>query len=167
MNVFWGFKFVMSSGVHSIIKRAIFLPAVLSCVITNPVVHAASFTKTMNVKLSVASVCALNVANMDFGTLTKVVGTETASSYVSVVCNQLSTVYLSFLPTFSVANTGRTSSLTSVAGDTINFSMQLRGYFGTLGAFQTGFTYIDGKLAATPGVKAGTYQSTETLYVIY
>ena len=157
----------MSSGVYSIIKKAIFLPAVLSCLIANPVAHAASVNKSMNVKLTVASVCNVNVVNMDFGTLTKVVGTETASSYVTVVCNQLSTVFLSFLPTFSVANTGRNSTLTSVAGDTINFSMQLRGYFGILNAFQTGFTYIDGKLAATPGVKSGIYQSTETLYVIY
>ena len=157
----------MSSGVYSIIKKAIFLPAVLLCVIANPVAHAASVNKSMNVKLTVASACALNVVNMDFGTLTKVVGTETASSYVTVVCNQLSTVFLSFLPTFSVANTSRNSTQTSVAGDTINFSMQLRGYFGTLGAFQTSLTYTDGKRAATPGVKSGIYQSTETLYVIY
>ena len=157
----------MSSGVYSIIKKAIFLPAVLLCVIANPVAHAASVNKSMNVKLTVASACALNVVNMDFGTLTKVVGTETASSYVTLVCNQLSTIFLSFLPTFSVANTGRNSTLTSVAGDTINFLMQLRGYFGTLGAFQTSLTYTDGKRAATPGVKSGIYQSTETLYVIY
>lgn len=139
----------------------------LTYLLASPVSHAANVKNTMNVKLQVNGACVLTVVNMDFGSLTQVMGTETASSYVTVVCNQLSTIYLSFLPTFSVANTSRNSTLTSGTGNKINFSMALQGYFGVLPAGATGYTYINGKLAATPGASAGIYQSTETLYVIY
>ncbi|MEO9168041.1 MAG: spore coat protein U domain-containing protein [Aestuariivirga sp.] len=148
-------------------KTAAILVAALLCLIASPAAHAARATNTMNVKLQVINGCALNVANMDFGIITQVTGTETAKSYVTVVCNRFAGVNLSFAPTYSVANTSRNSFLTSPAGGKINFSMVLEGSSGNLFSGQTGYTYIDGQLSATPGAAPGVYQSTETLYVLY
>lgn len=157
----------MKLGMNCNAKGAAILVAALSCSIANPAAHAASSTRSINVKMRVGAVCNLNVVNMDFGTVTQVTGTETASSYVTVICSQRSTIFLSFTPTFSVAGTTRNSTLVRAAGGTVNFSMALQGYTGTLNPGVTGFTYINGQLAATPGAAAGSYQSTETLWVNY
>ena len=157
----------MGSIGKGIYTKAVFLMTALSCSVLTAPTFAASASKSINIKLQVVAGCSISVVDMNFGVITQVTGTETASSYVAVICNPGATVLLSFQPTFSVANTTRNSTLTSVAGGKINFSMALRGYFGILGTGQTAYTYIDGKLVATPGAASGIYQSTETLYVIY
>ena len=157
----------MKLGLNRNANRAAILVAALLCQFASPQLQAASKTNSMNVKMQVGAVCNLNVVNMDFGTVTQVTGTETASSAVTVICSKRSTVFLSFTPTFSVAGTSRNSTLVSAAGGTVNFSMALQGYTGTLPAGVTGVTNIIGQLVATPGAAAGAYQSTETLWVNY
>lgn len=157
----------MKLGMNCKVKTAAILAVTLPCLFVTSAAHAARATSSMNVKMQVINGCALNVANMDFGIITHVTGTETAKSYVTVECNRFAGVNLSFAPTYSAANTSRNSTLTSAAGGKINFSMVLEGSSGNLFSGQTGYTYIDGQLAATPGAAPGVYQSTETLYVLY
>ena len=153
----------MKLGLHRKGKKAAILVAALSCLITCPDLHAANKSTSMNVKLTVAFGCALNVTDMDFGTVAQVTGTETATSTVTVNCSPGTLFLLSFKPTFSFADINRNSTLTRAGGGTVNFSMALQGFFG----FTSTSTTINGQLAATPGAVAGVYQSTETLYVIY
>ena len=153
----------MKLGANCNAKRAAILVAALSCLFACTELHAANKSTSMNVKLTVAYGCALNVTNMDFGTVPTVTGTETATSNVTVNCSPGTLFLLSFQPTFSFANISRNSTLTSIAGGTVNFSMALQGFFG----FTSTSTTINGQLAATPGAAPGVYQSTETLYVIY
>lgn len=156
----------MRPGIYNIAKKAVILVAVLPCLFDGPNAFAAKATNTMNIKAQVNGACVLSVADMNFGTVTQVTGTETASSYVTVVCSRGATVDLTFVSN-ALGNTTRNSTLVSPAGGTINFSMALQGSHGTLFAGQTGFTFINGKLFATPGAAAGVYSSVETLYVIY
>lgn len=135
----------------------------LSCLFAGGSAQAASKANTLNVKLTVAPTCALAVTDMNFGIVTQVLGTEKATSTVTVNCSTGTFLQLSFQPTFSVANTSKNSTLTSGTGAKINYTMALQGYWGYTG----GWTTINGQLAATPSVTAGIYKSVETLYVLY
>ena len=139
------------------------LATVLCCALGNISAHAANSTKSINVKLNVVSGCALNVTDMDFGSVTQVLGTETATSTVTVNCSPGVPFRLSFLPVFSRANTKKNSVLTDATGDHINFSMALKAWRGRTSRV----TQINGKLMATPNAAEGIYKSVETLYVIY
>ena len=157
----------MKPGLKQVVRIAAVSVAAFSRLFVCPNLWASSVNTSFPVSVTVNSKCALNVANMNFGTLATVKGTETASSYVSVVCTKGSTIFLSFTPVYSATNTTRNSTMTSAAGGKINFKMTLQGSFGILNGGQTGYTYIDGQLAATPGAVTGFYQSLETLYINY
>ena len=129
--------------------------------------NAASVVGTFkaSVVITPVSACVISVTNMDFGTLTAVTGTETATSNVQVRCPQGVFLTASFLST-GLATT-RNSAMTGPGGAKINFTMSLAGWFG-FGLGNTPLTtVITGKLAATPTPANGTYTSVETLYVIY
>jgi spore coat protein U-like protein len=157
----------MKLGMNCNAKRAAIMVAALLCLFMSGTAQAAKSTNTLNVKLQVIRGCALSIANMDFGTIAQVTGTETASSKVIVTCSRFASFQLSFAPVYSLANTSRNSTLVSPAGGKINFSMTLQSSTGTLFPRQSTSTNINGKLAATPGAASGNYQSTETLYVLY
>lgn len=98
---------------------------------------------------------------MDFGNITAVSGTETATSNVTVNCTPGALYLLSFSP--SSWTTTRSSSMSNLSSAKINFNMALGGTWGT----GSGTKVINGQLAATPGAPTGAYKSVETLYVIY
>jgi len=133
---------------------------------------AASTTGPLKASVIIgAGSCSITVTNMDFGTLTTVVGTETATANVAVRCPVGVRLMVAFLPIaynpVSNAASSRNSTLVDPFGNKINFSMALAGWYGT-GLGNTPLTtVITGKLAATPFPKPGIYQSTETLYVNY
>ena len=153
----------MKLGLNRNANRAAILVAALLCQFASPQLHAASKSNSMNVKLTVAFGCALNVTDMDFGNVAVVTGTETATSTVTVNCSPGTLFLLSFQPAFSFAGLNKNSTLIRAGGGTVNFSMALQGFFG----FTSTTTTINGQLAATPGAVAGVYKSIETLYVIY
>jgi spore coat protein U-like protein len=152
----------MSVFMRNVRMRAAATAVVLPCLFAGGQADAATFSKTMNVTITVTPACALSVTDMNFGILTQVVGTEKATSTVTVNCTQGTFLQLSFLPTFAVANTSRNSAMTNGVGSKVNFSMALQGWWGYTG----GWTTINGQLSATPGA-VGLYKSVETLYVIY
>lgn len=157
----------MKLGMNCNAKSAAILAVALPCLFMPCAAQAAKSTNTLNVKLQVIKGCAVDVANMDFGIVPQVTGTETASSIVTVTCSRFASFRLSFAPVYSLANTSRNSTLTSPAGGKINFSMTLQSSTGTLFPRQSTSTFINGQLAATPGAAPGVYQSTETLWVNY
>ena len=125
---------------------------------------AVSTTTPLSLSVKIAPGCTISVTDMNFGTRTTVVGTETATSNVTVVCSGATLVYLSFTPVFSVAGTTKSSALTNPAGDKINFTMTQSGYVG-FGSNLIGT--LTGKLAATPNPPPGIYKSVETIYINY
>ena len=136
------------------------------CGLTAEASAASSTAGTLKASVIIGTgACTITVTNMDFGTLTAVTGTETATSNVQVRCPQGVFLTASFLST-GLATT-RNSAMTGPGGAKINFTMSLAGWFG-FGLGNTPLTtVITGKLAATPTPANGTYSSVETLYVIY
>jgi hypothetical protein len=122
-------------------------------------------TTALNLKTSVNIVtptsCAITASDMNFGTMSQVLGTETATSTVDVHCPTGTFFILSFSTT-ALATT-KNSTLVNAANNKINFSMALASFFG----FTAGTTTITGTLANTPNVPQGIYKSVETINVIY
>ena len=153
----------MKPGLKQVVRIAAVSVAAFSRLFVCPNLWASSVNTSFPVSVTVNSTCALNVANMNFGTVAQVTGTEKATSAVTVNCSPGTLFLLSFKPTFSFADINRNSTLTRAGGGTINFSMALQGFFG----FTSTSTTINGQLAATPGAANGFYQSLETLYINY
>ncbi len=142
------------------------------CGLTAEASAASSTAGTLKASVIIGTgACTITVTNMDFGTLTTVLGTETATANVAVRCPPGVRLMAAFLPIaynpVSNAASSRNSTLFDPLGNKINFSMALAGWYGT-GLGNTPLTtVITGKLAATPNPPPGTYKSTETLYVNY
>lgn len=117
--------------------------------------------QTLNIAVTINYGCSLAVSDMDFGTITAVTGSETATSNVTVNCTPGAFYLLSFSP--SSWTTTRSSAMSNPSSAKINFKMSLSGIWG----IGSGTTAINGQLAATPGAPTGAYKSVETLYVIY
>ena len=141
-----------------------FIAAVLAAALLEGHAEAASVAGSLNLSVKILPGCTISVTNMDFGTRATLLGTETASATVTVVCSASTLVYLSFTPSFSVAGTTKSSALTNPAGDKINFTMTQSGYVG-FGSNLIGT--LTGKLAATPNPPPGIYKSVETIYINY
>jgi spore coat protein U-like protein len=122
---------------------------------------AAAQKQTLNIAVTINYGCSLAVSDMDFGTITTVTGSETATSNVTVNCTPGALYLLSFSP--SSWTTTRSSAMSNPSSAKINFNMALSGIWGV----GSGTTAINGQLAATPGAQTGAYKSVETLYVIY
>lgn len=125
------------------------------------VAHSAAQKQTLNIAITVNYGCSLSVSDMDFGTINKVTGSETATANVTVNCTPGALYLLSFAP--STWTTTRSSAMSNPSNAKINFNMALNSIWG----IGSGATSINGQLAATPGAQTGAYKSVETLYVIY
>lgn len=142
-----------SVGVASIALAASFLTAQEA--------RAAAQSKTLKISVTINYGCNLAVSDMDFGTITAVTGSETATSTVTVNCTPGALYLLSFSP--SSWTTTRASMMSNPSSAKINFNMALNGIWG----IGSGTATINGQLAATPSAQTGAYKSVETLYVIY
>ena len=123
--------------------------------------YAAAQKQTLNIAVTINYGCSLAVSDMDFGTISAVTGSETATSTVTVNCTPGALYLLSFSP--SSWTTTRTSAMSNPSSAKINFNMALSSIWG----IGSGTSSINGQLAATPGAQTGAYKSVETLYVIY
>ena len=124
---------------------------------------AATASGTFNVQVTIVKACAVSATAVNFGNLSTVLGTETANSTVSVICNPGTAYSLSFVS----GSAGLTAT-----GNLVN------------GASTIGATYDLGTAAAASGTGSGTdtlkvglnaasypatglYQATQTVYVNY
>lgn len=122
---------------------------------------AAAQKQSLNIAVTINYGCSISVSDMNFGTITSVTGSETASSNVAVNCTPGALYLLSFAP--SSWTTTRASAMSNPSSAKINFTMALSSIWG----IGSGASSINGQLAATPGAPTGAYKSVETLYVIY
>lgn len=140
---------------------SISLIALATSLCSAQVASAAAQKQTLNIAVTINYGCSLSVSDMDFGTITSVTGSETATSNVTVNCTPGALYLLSFSP--STWTTTRASAMSNPSSAKINFNMALSSIWG----IGSGTSQINGQLAATPGAPTGVYKSVETLYVIY
>jgi spore coat protein U-like protein len=124
------------------------------------------------VKVVVNANCIVVANDVDFGTITQVAGTETASGTVSVRCSKSTPFTLSLSPTAAVTTaTGTLAGAIAGNTDTVAYSVTLSGSSGTgagMGVAQAVAFNINGALtAAAPTLTPDTYSAARTLYVNY
>jgi spore coat protein U-like protein len=152
------------------ITKIIAAAAVAASVI--PAAQAAQVSDAFDVKIKVNAVCFVTAGDVDFGTVTEVVGTETASGAVSVRCSKNTPFSISFAAA-SAATTasGDMAGVTAGNTDTVPYSLTLSGTSGTgagLGVPNAQSFTINGSLtAAVPALTPDDYAHARTLYVNY
>ena len=129
---------------------------------------AASASGNFNVQVKINTACTVAATAMDFGTLSTVVGTETAASNVSVTCNKGTAYGLSFTNVAVVAAATTTAAIILNNGaNVIPASLKVTGGATGTATGGTDAGVVTGTLTATAYPAAGTYSNTQTLYVIY
>jgi spore coat protein U-like protein len=151
------------------ISLAIAAAALIS---TSSSVFAAQANDGFQVKVVVNANCIVVANDVDFGTVTQVAGTETASGTVSVRCSKNTPFTLSLSPTAAVTSaTGTLAGAIAGNTDTVAYSVTLSGSSGTgagMGVPQALAFTINGALTtATPTLTPDTYTAARTLYVNY
>lgn len=131
--------------------------------------HAASSTGSFRVRLIARAKCTVSVTAMNFGTITRVTGSETATSTATVSCNRNTFYALSLgLPAVrTIANAIGSAALTLRNGtNTIAATLTVRNarQQATGG---NDITQIGGRLTAQAAPAPGVYQATQAFYVIY
>jgi spore coat protein U-like protein len=124
------------------------------------------------VSMSITGTCTVTVADVDFGSLEQVLGTEVINSSVSVLCSKGLPFRLTFSPT---ANTGSTAANLIPVGpgnpDRIPFRVTRVGPATGIGKGTTASDVISVALrtnltaARTP--RPGTYVRARTIYINY
>ncbi len=128
---------------------------------TNPqIATAATSTFSFTTQINVTANCSVNVTSMNFGNITAVTGTETASSVATVKCNLGIPYSVSFRP--AAVLTAGTGTLTGPGGN-ISFFVSLATSAGTGSGTHT----LNGKLTASPITTQGLYQNNFLIYVNY
>jgi spore coat protein U-like protein len=132
---------------------------------------AAQKSDPFQVKLNVNSICRVAAPDMNFGTVAQVTGTETASTQISVWCNNGVLFLVSFSSTALVSAVNSTL-IGQTAGNTVTIPFQINktGFFGigTGHAPANAINFpVTGTLTATPGAVPDTYTRQLTAYVIY
>ena len=147
-------------------RKIILAAAVLAAGATSAI--AASSSGNFNVQVKIATACTVGATAMDFGTLNTVVGTETATSNVSVTCNKGTAYGLSFtnVATILAATTTAAINLNNGA-NVIPASLKVTAGATFIATGGTDAGTVTGTLTATAYPAAGTYANTQTLYVIY
>jgi spore coat protein U-like protein len=124
---------------------------------------AATASGTFNVQVTIVKACAVSATAVNFGTLSTVVGTETANSTVTVTCNPGTAYSLSFV--------SGSAGLTA-AGNLVNGANNIGASYdlGTAAAASgtgSGTDALKVSLSAASYPATGLYQATQTVYVNY
>ena len=129
---------------------------------------AASANTSFNVKVQIAASCTVSATAMDFGTISTVVGTETATSTVNVTCNKGTAYGLSFTNVATIAAATTTAAINLNNGaNVIPATVKVTSGGAGIGTGLALPGLLTGTLTATPNPATGTYSNTQTLYVIY
>lgn len=121
---------------------------------------AATQTLTLTTSINVVQTCAINASAMNFGNVTKVLGTETATSTVAVTCSAGTPYSVSFR-----AGSVLTSGFGNLAGPGGN--VQVFVSLATTAGTGTGSHVMNGKLTASAITTQGLYQNNFLIYVNY
>ncbi|MDE2445084.1 MAG: spore coat protein U domain-containing protein [Alphaproteobacteria bacterium] len=124
---------------------------------------AATRSRTFNTRVRIVKSCRISATPVNFGNLSTVLGTETATSTVSVICNVGTTYRLSF--TAAAGTLTKTSNLVNGA-NTIRANFSL-GTAAAAAGTGSGTKSIMVGLAAKPFPVPGLYQVTQTVYIVY
>jgi len=130
---------------------------------------AASSSGTFNVQVKIAAACTISATAMNFGTVTgSVLGSETASSTVSVGCNKGTTYNVSFSALSTLGTPLTTASINLNNGVNV-IPAGLTISAGSTGTATGGVdsATVSGLLTATANPTPGTYSNTQTIYVVY
>ncbi len=129
---------------------------------------ALSASGNFNVQVKIATACTVGATAMDFGSLNTVVGTENATSNVSVTCNKGTAYGLSFTNVATIALATTTAAINLNNGlNVIPASLKVSSGATGVATGGTDVGLVTGTLTATAYPTAGTYSNTQTLYVIY
>jgi spore coat protein U-like protein len=123
--------------------------------------NAATRSRNFNVRINIVKACRISATAMNFGNMSKVLGTETSTSTLNVICS-LGTPYSVSLRggrALSILNV----NLTNPAGNIIRTGLTLSATAGTT----SGSHILTGKLVANANPALGLYQRTQTVYVNY
>jgi spore coat protein U-like protein len=125
---------------------------------------AATSSGTFNVQVTIVKACAVSATAVNFGSLSTILGTETATSTVSVVCNAGTPYSLSFVSgSASLSTTGNLVNGASTIPVAYSFANA-----GAAAGTGTATNTMDVKLpTATAYPAVGVYQQTQTVYVNY
>ena len=131
------------------------------CVATTA--YAATSSGTFNVQVTIAKTCIVSATPVNFGSLSTVLGSETANSTVTVTCNAGTPYNLSF--TTVAGGLSKTTNLTNGANIIpANFSL---GTAAAASGTGSGTATISVGLTATPYPVTGLYQATQTINIVY
>lgn len=124
--------------------------------------YAGTASGTFNVKVNITTACAVSATPVDFGSKSTILGSETANSTVSVICNPTTPYAISFSAGVPLLST--TGNLVN-GGNNIGatYTIAALGASGT--GSGTGSVQVALSAAAFPAT--GLYQATQTVYVNY
>lgn len=125
---------------------------------------AATASGTFNVQVTITKACSVSATAVNFGSLSTILGTESANSTVSVVCNAGTPYNLSFISGNNAAITA-SGNLTNPALNTIPVNYAFTGSAAGTGTATN--TIAVTLPTATPYPATGLYQQTQTVYVNY
>lgn len=137
--------------------------SVLAIVGITTAASAATKSGTFNVRVKIVKSCSVAATAVNFGNLSTVLGTETATSTVSVVCNVGTPYKLSF--TAVAGGLTKTTNLVNGA-NTIPANFKL-GTAAAAAGTGSGTKTITISLTAKPFPVTGLYQATQTVNVVY
>lgn len=141
--------------------RKLFFPLVASAaLLTSPAAFAAQTSANFQARVTIQTSCIVTAGILDFGNVGVIVGTETASSNVSVNCSAGTPYTLSFNSVSSVTayNSTMVNGLEDVA-----YSAALSGSGGS----GPGVFTISGALPVQVTPTAAIYTDNRTVYVNY
>lgn len=129
--------------------------------VTSSYVNAATRSRNFNVRINIVKACRVSATAMNFGNMSKVLGTETSTSTLSVICSRGTPYNVSLRA--GGALTILNVNLTNPAGNIIRTGLTLGATAGTT----SGSHILTGKLVANANPALGLYQRTQIVYVNY
>ena len=143
--------------------KAILKLSILAVCCVGTTTYAATSSGTFNVQATIVKTCNVSAAVVNFGSLSTVLGSETANSTVTVTCSTGTPYNLSF--TAVAGGLTKTTNLVNGANAIpANFSL---GTAATAAGTGSGTATISVGLTATPYPATGLYQATQTINVVY
>ena len=122
---------------------------------------AATQSTTLNTRANIVVACRVSATAMNFGIRSTVLGTETALSTLTVICNNLTPYNVSLRSGSALLI--RAVNLRNPAGNTIRVGLSL----GSTGGVSGGSHALTGQLVAKAYPQVGLYQRTQTFFVNY
>ena len=121
---------------------------------------AATQSVNLTTRVTVVQSCAINASQMNFGNMSTIVGTETATSNVKVTCSAGTPYSVSYRP-----NLVMTTGIATLVGPGTNILAQVT--LATSAGTGTGTHIMNGVLQVKPYPTPGLYQNTFLIYVNY